>query len=48
MTRRKAKCPECGGRNPERCEACWERAIEEHETAREREIDRRIDEARGK
>lgn len=44
----KRKCQECGGHNPEECEACWERAIDEDEDARDRETDRQIDEARGK
>lgn len=48
MTKPKYKCPECGGWNPEECEVCWTREMERREAARDREDDRRIDEARGK
>lgn len=49
------KCHECGeklGSQPAECEVCWHFAMEDErqkdEWARDREIDKRIDEARGK
>lgn len=41
------KCKECGSTRLE-CDVCWTREMERREVARDREDDRRIDEARGK
>ena len=48
MAAKRRKCRECGGNNPESCEQCWLYAMDKLEELRERENDRRIDEARGK
>jgi len=48
MTKRRPKCTECGGHDIETCEVCWQRAMDRDEAARDRENDRKIDEARGK
>jgi hypothetical protein len=48
MTIKRRKCRECGGNNPEECEQCWLYAMDRFEAERDRETDKRIDEARVK
>lgn len=48
MTIKRRRCKECGGNNPETCDLCWAYLMDRDEAARDREADKRIDEARGK